>query len=220
MNFEHVGILRFAVGSDGGPRSAVWRIWGNKKGDIYVASRSLGGVLKTSLHRDRRCNTGFTTSYHDRPGSLSPKGRSRHLDRWSLPDVPAVLAAEILIPGTELRAAPVRGAEKVKWLTAPRPDQLLVASVVLVRSGAPPVDWNELGPGLEPLGVVRTELRSACVVHKTIPMSAAIRSRVKQEIAHASQTIKEPRRTGYRLQLLGQRGDRVPRQFMDLAWQD
>jgi hypothetical protein len=35
--------LRWAVGAPDAPRSATWRLWGNKKGDIYLAVRSKGG---------------------------------------------------------------------------------------------------------------------------------------------------------------------------------
>jgi hypothetical protein len=41
--------LRVVVGTEFGPRSAVWRIW-TQKNEVYVAPRSLGGEIKTSLH--------------------------------------------------------------------------------------------------------------------------------------------------------------------------
>ena len=56
-------VIRWAIGAPDGPRSSAWRLWGNKKGDIYVAVRSLGGIIKASFHRDGRCQVGFTDSY-------------------------------------------------------------------------------------------------------------------------------------------------------------
>jgi hypothetical protein len=56
-------VVRWAVGAPGEPRSSAWRLWGNKKGDIYAAVRSLGGITKASFHRDGRCQVGFADTY-------------------------------------------------------------------------------------------------------------------------------------------------------------
>lgn len=53
-------VLRWAVGSPNGLSGTAWRFWGNKKGDFYLSGRSLGHIMKTSFHRDGRCQTGLT----------------------------------------------------------------------------------------------------------------------------------------------------------------
>ena len=44
LDLEEVDAIRFALGSVGGARSSTWRVWGNKKGDFYLATRTLGGI--------------------------------------------------------------------------------------------------------------------------------------------------------------------------------
>ena len=56
--------IRWAVGSIDGSRGATWRLWGDKKGDVYVAARSITGLVKASFHRDRKCHLGFTCGYY------------------------------------------------------------------------------------------------------------------------------------------------------------
>lgn len=78
-------------GSPTGPRSSTWRFWGNKKGDFYVSVRPLGGIVKTSFHRDGRCHTGLTGTYAESIG----RAAERHWDRWDLPADAATRALEI-----------------------------------------------------------------------------------------------------------------------------
>jgi len=77
-------VIRWAIGSADGPRSSLWRMWGNKKGDIYVAVRSLGAITKASFHRDGSCQVGFTEPYAA-TASRRFGVTSRHWDRWQLP---------------------------------------------------------------------------------------------------------------------------------------
>jgi hypothetical protein len=45
--------VRFGVIDEGGRRAASWKCWaerGRGKNDIYLTSRTLGGVVKASLH--------------------------------------------------------------------------------------------------------------------------------------------------------------------------
>ena len=41
--------LRFAVGTAQEYRSAIWRLW-VERNDAYLAARTLGGLIKLSLH--------------------------------------------------------------------------------------------------------------------------------------------------------------------------
>jgi hypothetical protein len=51
--------IRFAVGTEDGPRSAWWFVQIEDKGDVYMSVSSIAGYMKLSLHRDRLCQWGF-----------------------------------------------------------------------------------------------------------------------------------------------------------------
>jgi hypothetical protein len=56
-------VIRFAVGTADGPRSGVWRLWTNgRKGDVYLASRHLGGTSKVSFHESGRWRNALITT--------------------------------------------------------------------------------------------------------------------------------------------------------------
>ena len=61
-------VVRFAVGSSTGPRSGVWRLWTSIAGrsDVYIAARTLGGVVKVGLHESGEWHHAFTTEYANR----------------------------------------------------------------------------------------------------------------------------------------------------------
>jgi hypothetical protein len=57
-------VVRFGVRFKGGPRSAVWRLWtGKGTSDVYIAARTLGGVLKASLHESGVWRFAFTDAF-------------------------------------------------------------------------------------------------------------------------------------------------------------
>ena len=111
LKFKEVNSIRFAVGSADARRSSTWSVGGNKKGDFYFSTRTLGGILKTSLHLDGRCHYAFTAEDLGKPQSLASKNRSRLLDRWNLPEAPFCCASRILMPETELRAFPTKDSD-------------------------------------------------------------------------------------------------------------
>lgn len=217
-DFRVEKVFRFGVGYPDGPRSGIWRVWANAKGDFYFSARVLGGILKTSLHRDSRCHTGFTSEYFKNPDTLSPKNRSRHLDQWVLPSNPAVAAAEILIPETELRIFPIKSPNKIIWLTPPDKNHLVGVLFVVATKGID-VDWNSFKYNLEPLGVIDTNTKSLFIVFRKGPMTQEHQYQINKELCRAKKKISEEKQIGRRLILLGQKGNR-PRQFIEFAWQD
>ena len=54
------GEVRVAFG-ERGRRSGVWKIVADPKGDVYVAERTLGKVLKISIHTSGKCHAKFGT---------------------------------------------------------------------------------------------------------------------------------------------------------------
>jgi hypothetical protein len=120
--------LRWAIGSLDGPRSSAWFLSGNKKGDIYIAVRSLGGITKASFHKDGRCQVGFTDTYQ-----ATARQRfsvtSRHWQRWQLPSAPMVRVLQIIVPHAELRSFVDRDPREVTWLPMPPEGSVAVVSI-------------------------------------------------------------------------------------------
>ena len=193
-DFRVEKVFRFAVGYPAGPRSGIWRVWANVKGDFYFSARVLGGILKTSLHRDGRCHTGFTSEYIKNRGVLSSQNRSRHLDQWVLPCDPAVAAAEILIPETELRVFTVKKSNKIIWLTPPDKNQLVGVLLVVATKGIE-VDWNSLKYNLEPLGALDTNSRSLFIAFRKGPMTQEHQNQINNELRKAKSNISEEKKS-------------------------
>lgn len=129
----------------------------DKKGDIYISPRALGGITKMSLHRDGKCQIGFTADYPRHPGA-----GSRHWERWKLPAIPPpARVLRILIPQSELRSFAERHDEGLQWLPAPEAGAIGVVTLVLAPPDANMITRN----GAELVGTLRTALRSAWVYY-------------------------------------------------------
>ena len=129
----HLDKIRFAVGTEDGPRSAWWFVQIEDTGDVYVSVRSLGGHLKLSLHRidpnpalDRFCQLGFT----DKQIALTTKAglpppTPKYMFRWQRPPSPsrgALHVASIIIPTDLLnRNPPPMPSRRPQFLFAPAP---------------------------------------------------------------------------------------------------
>jgi hypothetical protein len=157
--------LRWAVGGNGKLRSSTWRLWGNKKGDIYLALRSLGGVLKTSFHADGNSYVGFTKDFADKSAEEFEIER-RHWAWWRIPEVPLFCAAEILIPFDHLTVFVSDESPQTAWL--PLPPEAAATNVRIYLAGEDyKGDWPGRAEGFAPLGFVRAGTRMAWVVHST-----------------------------------------------------
>lgn len=142
----------------------------NKKGDIYVYPRALGGITKMSLHRDGKCQVGFTAEC---PGK--PKDGSRHWETWRLPDVPPpVRVLRILVPQSELRVFEERQDDGLMWL--PAPDEGAVGVVTLIL--APPNFVIDLAPENQ-IGAIQTTLRNAWIFYVRHPIDASLAATIE-----------------------------------------
>jgi hypothetical protein len=173
-------ILRWAIGSPHDPRSSIWRLWGNPKGDVYAAVRSLGGMIKASFHRDGKCQVGFTSEYA--VTALSRFGRRRrHWETWKLPTEPMVRVLQILVPQSELRRFTRNEGAGVVWVPAPALDSIAVVSAIV----APPL--AEVTPEMSSnaclIGTVRTNLRNAWVFYNHCSPDATLRKIIAVEKA-------------------------------------
>jgi hypothetical protein len=178
--------LRWAVGSPTGPRSATWRLWGNKKGDVYLAVRCLGGIVKTSLHRDGRCHTGFTAPYEPTARVRFPALSSRHWDRWELPAEPVARAIQIVVPEAELVPFDGSEMEQTKWIPAPPVGSISVVTIFVAERGAVP-KWPAEEHGAYPIGFVSSPLRTAWAVYTVNAIDAStngVRAAEKSHVLH------------------------------------
>lgn len=74
-------IIRWAVGTPEGRRSSAWRLWGDPKGDTYLAMRSLAGQFKVSIHRDGQCYVGYHGKFLQAAKERF-SATSRYFDQW------------------------------------------------------------------------------------------------------------------------------------------
>ena len=97
----HLFKQRFAAGDRNGSRSSEWVVvWGSRASDVYLATRTLGGLMKTSIHESGRCHIRAPDASKWR----SPGPAPRFLDRWSIDPAAAFsYPCGVIIPETELR---------------------------------------------------------------------------------------------------------------------
>jgi hypothetical protein len=171
-------IIRWAIGSSGGLRSSTWRLWGNKKGDIYFAVRTLGNTIKASFHRDGKCQVGFTEEYMSTATKLYTI-QSRHWEKWRLPSDELVKALQVLIPHSELRQFTSRNDRDVIWLPTPPDGSIAVVSLFI---SIPIVDLS-LSPDSAAtiLGKIKTSTRTAWLVYLHNPIDVIMEKLISNE---------------------------------------
>ena len=110
---------RFAVGSQEGKRSSVWKVWAQKD-DVYIQSRMMGCDMKVSLHSDGKCQFSLTSDWIKKK---QVRNKDRHLVRWQLKKPVASSAMHIfrmIIPENELREIKTEERfKKMEWLDSP-----------------------------------------------------------------------------------------------------
>jgi hypothetical protein len=163
------GGIRFAAGDPTGLRSTTFRVWGNKKGDIYLAARPIGDAVKASLHRDGRCHVGFSEPYAMKHGI-----EQRHMERWRVPLDVSATPIQVAIPVADLRPFTADDKQPMYWIAPPSDGgDLILAAIVTVPPSVPMSEpWPGATIGLQPIGVIETSLRRAFVVKWSLAMNA------------------------------------------------
>jgi hypothetical protein len=214
------GAIRWAVGSQAGRRSSTWRFWGNKKGDAYLSTRTIGGIVKGSFHKDGNCHVGFTEEYAKIIREQFPQMDSRHWHTWSLPEGQFGKLVQIVVPEFDLRENQSNEMTQTKWIEAPPAGSVLVVTLFAVNPKVPENVWLRDLSGSKPLGRMETKDRHVWAVYTDHPMSESISSLIETtrgEIAARPATADVPRGPGYRLVAFGSKGEHDP-YFLDLAW--
>jgi hypothetical protein len=136
----------FAVGSDGGPRSSIWRVWWSKEGDVYVAARSLGGIIKASFHHTSNVrHIAFQNDFLNWAPLF--KIGERTLYRWyrtHWPNLNVSLESIIYIPTDDLRSSPVdeklRKNNAITWIEPPA-SSMKVDIAIMIQDTDPGDNW-------------------------------------------------------------------------------
>lgn len=144
------GTVRVAVGEPG-RRSAVWRIWANRThGDIYIASRSIAGIQKYSLHESGDWRYAFTQQYFAsiEDEATAHPAATRVLDQWERPggDGQVVLSIRVRAEDvTPVDDTSLKG--QIFWIPAPEPGHAIFIGLVMMRTdlvlelkGAKPIE--------------------------------------------------------------------------------
>lgn len=128
---------RFGVGDPTRTRSSEWIvIWRSNASDVYLAARTLGGILKVSIHESGRCHVHSPDPrYWCSPGPPP----SRFLDVWSIdPQVKLAYPFGVIVPASELRSAEwaAHRDKGTTWIPVQPPDAIEIA-LFLVRTDTP-----------------------------------------------------------------------------------
>jgi hypothetical protein len=109
--------IRFAVGTDAEALSSVWFVTVANAGDVYVGTRSLGGTLKASFHKDGNCHVRFGPSEKIQPLT------NTYMSKWKRKPAPPTgvsLAASLFFPTDLLRGrAPLPEEKAFRMLFKP-----------------------------------------------------------------------------------------------------
>jgi hypothetical protein len=156
--------IRFCVGPWNGRYSSVWRIWGNKKDDVYLAVRVLAEHLKVSLHQSGRFRIAFTDKYEQK---MVAGGKNANVDRAILKWDKIPVAEKQIMQALDIHF-PLSALS-----TSREPDTTAKKQIVLVRPDAAMVEGNDsvtlkvLYHKLHPDGV---PFRRALVQRKIFPI--------------------------------------------------
>jgi hypothetical protein len=124
---------RFGVRNEGGARSSEWVVmWSKKTSDVYLFTRTLGGIMKASFHQSGQCHVRA-------PGAEAWLGDGEapgFLDMWRIDLTSSrVFAFSVMFPEQELRSAewPDHKEKGTIWIQASAGQGVEVA-IWLVRA--------------------------------------------------------------------------------------
>lgn len=204
------GTLRFAVGQRG-RRSSVWRVWANTSShDVYIASRTIAGIQKYSLHASGIWRLAFTSEYMAEVGAGEV---DRVIDRWSRPEpdasgvVPGPIIAVRAEDVTDMDDTALGG--QIDWVPAPAADEGVFFHTLFLRLG----QELSLPPRTMPVGILRlTNDEGFLVAAETAVPSdeqreSLVDARRKAEATLPDEVLKQAGEPGLRLGVFGNYDD-------------
>jgi hypothetical protein len=138
---------RYVIGTPGGTRSNIWRVF-SRKSDVYVTASSPGGVEKFSFHESGICRKAFTQEYGT-PDGLP----DRATIKWRRAVTPptgkneASFVFEVGVPTNCLSVAVEPPKKEVTWIAPASPGMITVLRLYYTRE---PVQTARVGT--EPYG--------------------------------------------------------------------
>lgn len=181
-------VLRFAVGSPGGPRSRTWRLWvPPRKSDVYVSSRRVANSVKVSLHEPGPARFALTSEFVRLSPFKVPEGRDPRLAiEWERPRPrpPAQIARPLalIVPWDEVTDRGYAETGNILWTPAPPEGTCIHFDLVYVPSGMPVTGHpGARSMGTELVGKVELENGDEVFVTSLIrEMGAELRAQVER----------------------------------------
>lgn len=148
--------LKFGIKDGMGRHAATWKLWtetAGGKSDIYLACRSLGGHLKTSLHESGKWHHAFSqNTFNNNVEGALLQFEDRYIEKWARPSglAPGITDAfRIVTPWSattiEIEESNVKG---IIWVPN-APEQKATEIIILITQSATPITgW----PGKRAMG--------------------------------------------------------------------
>lgn len=178
--------MKFAFGSDNGPRSAIWKVWAPAKAeDVYCAPLSASASMKASFHGANHWQISFNSEFEKKMKSAGAwKLRGRHLDSWAADsNLGAGLSLALRITTPRIAMLPTSPNESVTnmtWLPSPPSGQYGECAIIFSDSAVASDHWPgqcSMGTGL----ILESALSSGhiWIVYCYSAMNEALEQRIK-----------------------------------------
>ena len=146
---KNVADLRFAVSNQSLGRSAIWRLWITRHGDLYLATRGTASHIKVSFHRSGICRYAFTKKH-----GAAPSMPDRVMQRWARPPVPKpdtnsfARLAWLAVPTDYLSRGPNSALSTATTVPPAQPGSATFVEIGLTRDSRQTIDAGT-GKGLD-----------------------------------------------------------------------
>lgn len=148
--------LRFGISDGAGRCASTWKLWTETSGgkcDVYLASRSLGGALKVSLHETGSWHVAYSRRWlTENVADVDPKPADRFIEKWPRPPEIApgfTLALRIVTPWSAVTGTIDASHDAdVTWLTNAPEGSATEVAILLSKTPARAAGW----PGMRSMG--------------------------------------------------------------------
>jgi len=142
-------VLRFGIHDGAGRRATTWKLWTETsaaRSEVYLACRSLGGILKTSFHESGKWHIAYSQrAFEDHVKDAIPKFEDRYIEKWLRPSDIArgiTLAFRIVTPWSAVTTPVTEGKFKgVIWLPNAPELKATEIDILISKPGAKIAGW-------------------------------------------------------------------------------